>query len=40
MRRMNFALLIAVVTVAVAIFFVGYALTGADLCVWCSAGER
>ena len=35
MPNSNIALIFALVTVAVAIGFVAYALTGADLCVWC-----
>jgi hypothetical protein len=35
MRDTKIALCLAAVTVAVAIAFVAYALTGADLCVWC-----
>ena len=37
MRDPRIALYIAVATVAVAVLFVAYALSGADLCVWCSA---
>ncbi len=36
MRDANIALYLALVTVAVAVGFVAYALTGADLCVWCA----
>jgi hypothetical protein len=35
MSNSNIALFLALVTVAVAVGFVAYALTGADLCVWC-----
>jgi hypothetical protein len=35
MRDANIALFLAAVSVVVAIAFVAYALTGADLCVWC-----
>jgi hypothetical protein len=35
MRDTLIALGLAVVTLAVAIAFVAYALTGADLCLWC-----
>lgn len=35
MRDTQIALYLAAVTVAVAIAFVAYALTGADLCLWC-----
>ncbi len=34
MRDAKIALCLAAVTVAAAIAFVAYALTGADLCVW------
>jgi hypothetical protein len=36
MRDPSIALYIAVTTVAIAVLFVVYALSGADLCVWCS----
>lgn len=35
MRDAKIALCLAAVTVVVAIAFVAYALTGADLCLWC-----
>ena len=35
MRDSRIALYIAVATVAVAVLFIVYALSGADLCVWC-----
>ncbi|MGH2362561.1 MAG: hypothetical protein ACRDGM_18705 [bacterium] len=37
MRDPRIAVCIAVATLAVAVLFVGYALSGAHLCVWCSA---
>lgn len=37
MRDPSIALYIAVTTVVIAVLFVVYALSGADLCVWCSA---
>jgi len=33
--RASLALALAIVTVAVAVAFVAYALSGADLCIWC-----
>jgi hypothetical protein len=35
MRDAKIALCLAAVTVVMAIAFVAYALTGADLCLWC-----
>ena len=37
MRHPGIAVFVAVVTLAVAIVFVAYALGGSDLCVWCRA---
>lgn len=33
--RPDFALYAALVTVAVVVTFIAYAMTGADLCLWC-----
>jgi hypothetical protein len=35
MRETNIQLYFAVLTVLVAVGFVAYAVTGADLCIWC-----
>lgn len=35
MRDSTVALSLAIATVAIAIVFVAYALSGADLCIWC-----
>lgn len=40
MRSSDLALFVAMALVAVAILFVAFALTGADLCVWCAASGR
>ena len=40
MRDSSIAFYIAVTTVVIAVLFVVYALSGADLCVWCSARGR
>jgi len=36
----NMAILIAVATVVIALAFVAYAWSGADLCLWCAALGR
>jgi hypothetical protein len=36
MPNAKLALYLAVITATVAIVFVAYALTGADLCLWCA----
>lgn len=36
MPKARLALYLAVATVTVAVVFVAYALTGADLCLWCA----
>jgi hypothetical protein len=40
MPSSKLALGIALVTLAVAVVFVAYAASGADLCVWCRATGR
>ena len=40
MRGWSLALVLAVLTVVVAAVFVAYALSGADLCLWCPSGGR
>jgi hypothetical protein len=39
-KSSDLALFVAMAMVAVAILFVVFALTGADLCVWCAASGR
>ena len=39
MRSQRLAIFLTILTVAVAVAFVAYALTGSDLCVWCRAGQ-
>ena len=36
-KRVDIAVVISVLTLAVSILFIGYALSGADLCVWCGS---
>ena len=40
MASLKVSLLIAVVTVAVTGIFIAYALSGADLCLWCRVVGR
>lgn len=35
MKRPDIALVIGLLTLAITILFIGYALSGADLCLWC-----
>ena len=35
MERMDIALVIGLLTLVTTIIFIGYALTGSDLCLWC-----
>jgi hypothetical protein len=37
MRSADLALLLAAAVAALSVLFVAYALSGADLCVWCGA---
>jgi len=37
MRETSLALVLGLVTLAVAVVFLAYALSGADLCLWCRA---